>query len=108
MASTAWVWYRHRFNGHYGHGHLVHGVGCMSIEDAGHGISIGCIDIEYHQNRMPHMASASTAWVYGSGMIHGAINCNNYKSDTSRGCHTRHGHRFNGYQFHRHLVHGVG
>jgi len=63
MASTAWVWYRHRFNGHYGHGYLVHGVGCMSIEDAGHGISIGCIDIEYHQNRTPHTAWASVQWV---------------------------------------------
>ena len=63
MASTAWVWYRHRFNGHYGHGHLVHGIGCMSIEDATHGISIGCIDIEYHQNRMPHTASVSVQWV---------------------------------------------
>ena len=39
------------------------------------------------------MVSVSTAWVYGSGMIHGAINCNNYKSDTSRRCHTRHRYR---------------
>ena len=69
-ASTAWVWYRHRFNGHYGHRHLVHGIGCMSIEDAGHGISIDCMgmgimamDIEYHQNRMPHTASVSVQWV---------------------------------------------
>ena len=54
------------------------------------------------------MVSVSTAWVYGSGMIHGAINCNNYKSDTSRGCHTRHRYRFNGYHGHGHLVHGVG
>ena len=73
MASTSWVWYRL-------HGHLVHGIGCMSIEDATHGIGIGCIGvwfrhqlhgcmgimamgIEYHQNRMPHMVSVSTAWV---------------------------------------------
>jgi hypothetical protein len=61
------------------------------------------MDIEYHQNRMPHMVSVLAAWVYGSGMIHGAINCNNYKSDTSREHHTRHG-----YRFHRHLVHGIG
>ena len=54
--------HRYRFNGYHGHGHLVHGVGCMSIEDAGHGISIGCIDIEYHQNRMPHTASVLAAW----------------------------------------------
>ena len=79
---------------------------CLSPpEDATHGISIDCmgIGIEYHQNRTPHMVSVSTAWVYGSGMIHGAINCNNYKSDTSREHHTRHG-----YRFHRHLVHGIG
>ena len=38
----------------------------MSIEDATHGMGIGCMDmgimamdIEYHQNRMPHTASVS-------------------------------------------------
>jgi hypothetical protein len=36
----------------------------MSIEDAGHGISIGCIDA-CHLQKMPHMVSVSAAWVYG-------------------------------------------
>ena len=112
---------------HTRHQHRLHGYRlhrCLSPpEDTTHGISIDCRGIgsisigNCHLQRMPDMVSVSTAWVYGSGMIHGAINCNNYKSDTSRRCHTRHGYRLHRYGYHGHgyrvppeqdATHGIG
>ena len=115
--STAWIWVSWPWAS--GSWHRLHGygIGCMSIEDATHGISIDCMGISsmgigncHHRTRKRHQHHGhgyrlhgylvhgidcmgiwfmvSAAWVYGSGMIHGAINCNNYKSDTSRRCHT--------------------
>ncbi len=80
-ASAAWVY------GYHGHGYLVHGVGCMSIEDAGHGISIGCIDA-CHLQKMPHTASVSTAWVsvpWASGSWYQLHKCLSPPEDATHG-----------------------
>ena len=72
--------------------HTRHRYRVPPEQDATHGIGIMAMDIEYHQNRMPHTASVSWPWV---------------SSTTRTGHHTWHRHRFNGYQFHRYLVHGI-